>query len=173
MVEESLLGRGIRLLLSNQQLAKRTPKSTLKQALSLSRDTYSAGILQLTRSLEHFALELIFYPDSDTFFLRTNTESSKRVCNKKLIDIITILSILFLESGSLEIDKFNELVRRVYEKGEMEEIVGEMKRMKYLVGESVDGEVVMKFGWRFYVDFPDFDPCRLVNWGEWAVDLWI
>lgn len=166
MLDEIQLGEAARLLIENVKKNKMTKKKELRDILQSKKLSFSEDVSSLATYLALFGLRLVgssTLAANESFFLvRSKEDSIKR---KKMDggtsdfkSTVVVLTLLYLEKELLELSRLTFLLCKIFPEDEAKQLIDRMKREKYITIEKNEHGLLVKYYWRFYLEFPEFNP---------------
>lgn len=171
MIDEIQKGELVRLLIENTNRSKLTTRREVRSILKIEKHNMNLALDCLCAFLNELGLSLAapssIY-ESDVFFLIRDTSVSHkkpRGCNysKSFYRTVIAVTLIHLENKSVELDRFLEKLRRIFGEKDAEETLSELKRMRYIKVEKSEENMVVFYGWRYYLDFADFNPLEFFS----------
>lgn len=167
MIDEIHGGELVRLLIENTNRSRLTTRKDIRSLVKVDRQSFSDAIDFLVETLGRLGLSLSAPTnvyESDVFFLTRKTDSvhSKKIktreCSSRFFNLVVVATLIHMENKCVELGRLMDVLRKIFSEKSAEEIVSELKRRKYIKVEKKDEEMVVTYGWRYHLDFVDFDP---------------
>ncbi|KAL0265602.1 UNVERIFIED_CONTAM: hypothetical protein PYX00_011315 [Menopon gallinae] len=177
MIDEIHGGELIRLLIENTNRSRFTTRKDIRSLLKVDRQGFNECIDSLSEMLRGLGLSLsapASVYESDVFFLtrRTDTAHNKKAktrdCSARFYTLVVVLTLIHLENGRIELERFLDVLRKIFGEKSAEDVVSELKRKKYIKVEKSDEEMAVTYGWRYHLDFVEFDPFEFFS----EKDVW-
>lgn len=171
MVDEVSEGELIRMLIENTNKSKFTTRKEMRTVLKVEKGDFNASLDALVKSLNDLGLTLSapssLY-ESDVFFLTKDVDEANkkaRTCeySKRHYQLVVAMTLIHLENKAVELNKFLGMLKRVFGEKCSEDLFSELKRTKYVKVEKNEEEMVVMYGWRYYMDFSNFNPLEFFS----------
>jgi hypothetical protein len=184
MTDEKIhVGQIIRLIIDNQNRSLTTNKKEIKQKHKIDPKKYIEVIEEVDSRLREMGMMLVgVEKDSIVGFIRaekyfivkeygTNeiNKKRKRMSGDVKVDVrgdwftrlLILLTLMYLEGGCVYLRRLIHLLRKIEILGDEKEImdyINDIKSKGYVRTYRCEDECYVKLSWRFYSDFPNFDP---------------
>eukprot|EP00866_Antonospora_locustae_P002366 jgi/Antlo1/2366/199 len=167
MIDEIHGGELVRLLIENTNRSRFTTRKDIRSFVKVDRHSFNDVINFLVETLGTLGLSLSAPTntyESDVFFLtrRTNNTCIKKIKTReyssKFYNLVVVASLIHMENKCVELGRLMDFLHKIFGEKSAEDVVSELKRRKYIKVEKKDEEMVVTYGWRFNIDFVDFDP---------------
>lgn len=172
MIDEIHGGELIRLLIENTNRSKFTTRKDIRSLIKVDRQSFNESIDSLMETLGGLGLSLsapASVYESDVFFLtrKTDTAHNKKIKTRdysaKFYNLVVVVTLIHMENGCVELEKFQNTLRKIFGEKNAEDVVSELKRKKYIKVEKSDEEMAVTYGWRYHLDFVGFDPLEFFS----------
>ncbi|KCZ81492.1 hypothetical protein H312_01070 [Anncaliia algerae PRA339] len=156
-------GEAMRYMISNNIKHKMTHRREITSILKTGRVDYQQALAELNSRFISIGLEM--HPcstdqldTSDTFFLvRDQSIKTDEEIEEFLEKLIIAVTIIYIENKKMSLEVFTNILSKLMGNEKAESLIFEMKKHKYVKVEKEDIYVI-KLYWRFYAEFPYFDP---------------
>lgn len=171
MIDEIQKGDAARLLIENTGRAKLTTRREIRSVLKIEKSDMNGALDTLDAFISELGLSITapgsIY-ESDVFFLVRGSDTKCKKAkgcsySKSFYRMVVALTIIYLENKAVELNKFLEVLRKILGEKEAEETIFGLKKMKYAKVEKEDENMIIFYGWRYYLDFPDFNPLEFFS----------
>lgn len=157
-------GNAMRLLIDNNIKSKQTHRRDLKIILEVERDEYLKSLTQLSKKFQNIGFELApcsanTLAESETFFLVKKADNKQEDPPSSFHEkLIIALTIIFLENKEIILEDFTNILSKIWGNKKAEDLISDMKKLKYIKVEKKEEEYYVTYCWRFYAELPLFDP---------------
>ncbi|KAF7683662.1 hypothetical protein TCON_1132 [Astathelohania contejeani] len=166
--EDALVGSMIRTIITNQASNNTTSKKELRNKHHLQTQNYNALIDLLISKLEEIDLKLVGIEGSITtdpkyaerYFI-TRANGNGRV--RDFSTLINLITLIYLEGGRVGYDRLKHLMEQTGKTENYNDLIIYYKKIGYIQIYKEDDKIVVGFNWRYYAEFPDFDPIDLLK----------
>lgn len=167
MIDEIHGGELVRLLIENTNRSRFTTRKEIRSLVKVDRQCFNDAIDFLTETLGSLGLSLSAPTnayESDVFFLTRKTDNAHskklktREYSSKFYNLVVVATLIHMENNNVELVKLMDVLRKIFDEKSAEDVVSELKRRKYIKVEKIGEEMVVTYGWRYHLDFVNFDP---------------
>ncbi|KAG0434431.1 hypothetical protein DMUE_5189 [Dictyocoela muelleri] len=170
MIDDSTICRMVRTLINSHE--RNISMTTLLKKFDINKSDTGPVYELINEKLHTFGMELA--ENQKLLIVKKNNlknGKNKFNCNEEILEknnnkhisnkireLIIIGTIIILEGGKIEKTKFESLKSRINFK-----FSTNLVRLGYICENKINEDVYVEFGWRFNLEFPMFDPTKILN----------
>ncbi|EPR78280.1 hypothetical protein SLOPH_2474 [Spraguea lophii 42_110] len=178
MDKEVEIGQIVRYIIESHKKGIRSIRRNISSEFKISKTDYPSTIQKVAEKFEELGITLVgidcmvpqSYVNAEKYFLVKNNNEHVKKIKVEINDfdlklMILIFTIIFTEGDHVGHPRLIKILSKS-EKLKNYDLIGfinTMKRKGYLNITKIDEELIVDFNWRFYVEFPNFNPIKIMD----------